>query len=110
MRLADIEQNCEFGLLLCVVQNAIATHNESPVYRRVFKEEVMVVITFHTTADAFAFEKACKQAKVEGRLTTIPRNISAGCGLAWSAPDTQHVVLEELINTKALCIEEVHQL
>ena len=104
------KKHCEFGLLLCVVQNAIATHNESPVYRHVFKEEIMVVITFHTTADAFAFEKACKQAKVEGRLTTIPRNISAGCGLAWSAPDAQYFVLEKLINTKALYIEEVHQL
>lgn len=49
------------------------------------KEEKLIV-TFHTTADAMAMEKTCKQAGAPGRLIPVPRAISAGCGLAWCAP------------------------
>lgn len=49
------------------------------------KKELKLIVTFHTTADAMAMEKACKEAAVEGRLIPVPRVISAGCGLAWCA-------------------------
>lgn len=42
-----------------------------------------LVITFHTTADAMAMEKVCKEQNVPGRIIPVPRAISAGCGLAW---------------------------
>ena len=44
-----------------------------------------LVITFHTTADAMAMEKVCKEQNVPGRIIPVPRAISAGCGLAWCA-------------------------
>lgn len=47
------------------------------------KKELKLVVTFHTTADAMAMERVCKEQKVEGRLIPVPRAISAGCGLAW---------------------------
>ena len=47
------------------------------------KKELKAVVAFHTTAEAMKFEKACKREKVKGRLITIPREISAGCGFAW---------------------------
>lgn len=50
------------------------------------KKEMMLVVTFHTTADAMAMELNCKQDGVPGRLIPVPRAISAGCGLAWCAP------------------------
>lgn len=50
------------------------------------KKELKLVVTFHTTADAMAMEKACKAEEVPGRLIPVPRVISAGCGLAWAAP------------------------
>lgn len=43
----------------------------------------MIIIAFHTTADAFGFEEIAKRCGLEGRLGTIPRSISAGCGFAW---------------------------
>lgn len=57
----------------------------------------MVIITFHTTADAFGFEQACEERGIPGRLTTIPRTISAGCGLSWQADDGQRGRLEALL-------------
>ena len=47
------------------------------------KKELKLVLTFHTTADAMAMEKACKEQNAPGRLIPVPRAISAGCGLAW---------------------------
>ena len=49
------------------------------------KKTEKLVITFHTTTEAMAMEKACKDLHAVGRLIPVPRVISAGCGLAWCA-------------------------
>ena len=49
------------------------------------KKELKLVVTFHTTADAMAMEKACKEQSIPGRIIPVPRAISAGCGLSWCA-------------------------
>ena len=43
-------------------------------------------MAFYTTHDAMAFEDFCLARGAPGRLIPLPREISAGCGLAWSAP------------------------
>ena len=48
------------------------------------KKELKLVITFHTTADAMAMEKLCRQKSIPGRLIPVPRILSAGCGLSWN--------------------------
>lgn len=68
----------------------------------------MVIVTFHTTADAFGFEQACKACGIAGRLTTIPREISAGCGLSWQSADVERERLEALIDEEGLEHEGVH--
>ena len=46
--------------------------------------------SFPTTAAAMEAELVCKEAGIPGRLVPIPREITAGCGLAWmSAPDQE---------------------
>ena len=67
------------------------------------------VITFPTTADAFAFEAAAKAASVPGRLSTIPRSLSAGCGFAWSAPTEALDELVAFIARHDLEVEGVHE-
>ncbi|MCK9525755.1 MAG: DUF3343 domain-containing protein [Limnochordia bacterium] len=42
-----------------------------------------VVVTFHTTTEAMAWEQACKEEGLPGRLIPMPTQISAECGLAW---------------------------
>ena len=46
-------------------------------------KEPCYVISFHTTADAIAFERQAKEESFPGRLIPLPRAISAGCGMAW---------------------------
>ena len=41
-----------------------------------------IVVTFATTADVFAFDKVCKNNNIEGRIISVPRQLSAGCGMA----------------------------
>jgi len=46
------------------------------------KKEYMV-FSFHTTAEAMAMEQHCMEHAIGGRLIPVPREISAGCGIAW---------------------------
>lgn len=45
-----------------------------------------IVLSFRTTLQAMEWEKQCLAADVPGRLIPLPREISAGCGLAWRMP------------------------
>ena len=49
------------------------------------KKEERFVVTFATTTGAMAMERACQAAGLPGRLIPVPREITAGCGLAWKA-------------------------
>ena len=42
-----------------------------------------IVLSFRTTLEAMEWEKRCLAAGVPGRLIPLPRELSAGCGLAW---------------------------
>lgn len=42
-----------------------------------------IVLSFRTTLEAMEWEKQCNDRQVPGRLIPLPREISAGCGLAW---------------------------
>lgn len=45
-----------------------------------------IVLSFHTTLEAMEWEKHCLVSRIPGRLIPLPREISAGCGLAWRMP------------------------
>lgn len=73
------------------------------------KKELKLVITFHTTADAMAMEKACKEQAAPGRLIPVPRSISAGCGLAWCADLSCRGPLRALMESVGLKEEDMHE-
>lgn len=73
------------------------------------KKELKLVITFHTTADAMAFEKACREENAPGRLIPVPRVISAGCGLAWSASPEEKENLALLMEAHGISCEDMHE-
>ena len=72
------------------------------------KKELKLVVTFHTTADAMAMEKACKKENAPGRLIPVPRSVTAGCGLCWAAPPESREVLEELVIKKRLDVDGIY--
>ncbi|MBO5544170.1 MAG: DUF3343 domain-containing protein [Clostridium sp.] len=73
------------------------------------KKEWKIVVTFHTTAEAMAMEKACGEAGAPGRMIPVPRIISAGCGLAWAAPPEAREALESLMTKVGIEREAIHE-
>lgn len=73
------------------------------------KKEMKLIITFHTTTEAMAMEKACKEAGADGRLIPVPRAISAGCGLAWCAKLESEDALRKLMEEKGINPQAVQE-
>lgn len=73
------------------------------------KKELKLIVTFHTTADAMAMEKASKEKNAKGRLIPVPRVISAGCGLAWCADLSEKEKITELMYMVGIEEEEMHE-
>ena len=73
------------------------------------KKELRLVVTFHTTADAMAMEKACKEHNVPGRIIPVPRAISAGCGLAWCAELTDKDAVAAMMKQAGIEEEDMHE-
>lgn len=73
------------------------------------EKKLKLIVTFHTTADAMAMEKACKSAGVPGRLIPVPRAISAGCGLSWCAELSDRPVIEEMMKQAGIDQEDIHE-
>ena len=74
------------------------------------KKEPLVVITFHTTAEAMATERMCRENGIDGRLFPAPRALSADCGIAWCSPAALKERLEALLEQTGIEIEGVYTL
>lgn len=73
------------------------------------KKELKLIVTFHTTADAMAMEKACREQKAPGRLIPVPRTISAGCGLAWCAGLEARDALRQVMEHMDIEEQDIHE-
>lgn len=73
------------------------------------KKELKLVVTFHTTADAMAMEKACKEQGVPGRIIPVPRAISAGCGLSWCASLEDREEIADMMKKAGIEEEDMHE-
>lgn len=73
------------------------------------KKELKLVVTFHTTTEAMAMEKMCKEQQIPGRLIPVPRVLSAGCGLSWCADVEEETEIRRAIEAAGIEIEAVHE-
>ena len=73
------------------------------------KKELKLVVTFHTTADAMAMEKACKEYQVPGRIIPVPRAISAGCGLSGCAALDDREQIVSMMRRAGIEEEAMHE-
>ena len=73
-------------------------------------KEPHLVISFHTTAEAMATERLCRQNGLEGKLISVPRSITSDCGLAWSAPTALREAIETLLVRHAVEAAGYHEL
>ena len=68
-----------------------------------------LVITFHTTTEAMAMERICREQMAPGRLIPVPRQISAGCGLAWCADLGCEELLTDLMLRRGIVCQDIHR-
>ena len=67
-----------------------------------------VVVAFDTLSDAMALEAAAKQHDIPGRIIPVPKEVDAGCGMAWSAPLEDREQLETALDAHKLAHAGVH--
>ncbi len=46
-------------------------------------KRLYIVLSFQSTHRAMAWETHCTEIGIPGRLIPLPKELSAGCGLAW---------------------------
>ena len=73
------------------------------------KKELKLIVTFHTTADAMAMEKCCKEHQVPGRLIPVPRKNSAGCGHSWYKDVKEREKVQEIMKRIGIEEQEIHE-
>ena len=73
------------------------------------EKKLRLIITFHTTTDAMAFEKHCMAEGLPGRLIPVPTQITAGCGMAWMADPADRPALEEAIEKDRLRTDGLYE-
>lgn len=66
------------------------------------EKTLRLIVAFASTHDAMAFEETCLSRGVPGRLIPLPREISAGCGLAWSAPPGEEAAVRQALDAAGI--------
>ena len=73
------------------------------------QKKLCLVVTFDATAAAMAAEKYCLERGVPGRLIPVPREITAGCGLAWKAEADQEEAITATLEAAGIAYSGVHR-
>lgn len=74
------------------------------------RTEERAVFTFPTTTDAMHMEYLCGKRNLPGRMIPVPTSISAGCGLAWSAPPASREAAQKAAREGGVRVEAVTML
>lgn len=75
--------------------------------RNMRQKKLYKVITFRTTTEAMAMESECGECGIPGRLIPVPREITAGCGLAWRIGMQEYEEYEQQIKILPMEFEQI---
>lgn len=74
------------------------------------ERKLKLVITFPSTTQAIAMEKKCGENGAAGRLIPVPRQISAGCGMAWCAEVSEREHLKAFLVESGIQYEHIYEI
>ena len=74
------------------------------------EKQLRLVVTFSTTTAAMEMERYCLANGIPGRLIPTPRQITADCGLAWSAPPEAEAAVLQAADTGGIEFAATYQL
>ncbi|MBU5460679.1 DUF3343 domain-containing protein [Anaerostipes sp. MSJ-23] len=67
-----------------------------------------VIISFESTTQAMKMDKFCMEHHLPGRLIPVPREITAGCGLAWKALPEEKEQLKVVMEEQQIIWQEIY--
>ena len=73
------------------------------------QKKLCLVVTFEATAAAMAAEKYCLEKGAPGRLIPVPREITAGCGLAWKVEVGQEEAVTAALKEAGIAYSGVYR-
>ena len=74
------------------------------------EKQLRFIVTFPTTTGAMEMERLCRQEEIPGRLIPVPRTITAGCGMCWSAPPEEREWIENWIMDRRLTVDGLYDI
>lgn len=74
------------------------------------EKPIKLYVTFYTFSEAMATEAACKRENLAGKLVSVPRKLSAGCGVAWECTPELRGDIEKLLREEDIEFEEIAEL
>lgn len=74
------------------------------------KKLLTLIISFPSTTQAMLMEAKCRETNTPGRIIPIPGEISAGCGLAWSADPIYRDEILKLMLEHGIKFEQMSEL
>lgn len=74
------------------------------------EKKICLVISFNKTTDAMSVEDYCLKNAVGGRLIPLPKEISAGCGLAWKCDISQVGEMKKVFSELKIDIDKMTEL
>lgn len=74
------------------------------------KKKLSHIISFNKTIDAMAFEEYCLKHNVNGRLIPLPKEISAGCGLAWKCEVDEKAIIEKALSEASINYDKMSEI
>ncbi len=70
------------------------------------EKKPFLILSFSSTTQAMAVEKFCGERQLPGRLIPVPKEITAGCGLAWKAQPEQEETLTRALEEAGIRWQE----
>ena len=70
-------------------------------------KQLKLIITFYTSSEAMATDKACKKEGIEGKLISAPRNITADCGISYATNISNKPKITELLSNNKITFEKM---
>ena len=71
------------------------------------RKQKKLIVTFYTSSEAMATEKACKESNISGSLISAPRNLTADCGISYATDVENQEKIEELLKEKKVEYEKM---
>ena len=73
-------------------------------------KKLKAVFSFAKTSDAMKMDKINNENKLPGKMIPVPREISAGCGIAYSIDASIKENAISLANENNVNIESIHEI